>query len=547
MPRLQRILPSAEIPSQVPYGQASPAVFGAEAATIGESARFVQQATDQYEKVQGALTQEDMKLNLIETMSALKDEYAKREIDTRSRLGEGEADPNSPNSLARAGGLDPTQYHPVMVRNGQELLRKYESQLKYPDSVATFRAQALPFLTEQGIKARNRGFDLQQSGLEARDGMLLNKAANLAVTAPTEQERRAAFREGLDIIQSGINAGRYFGEAGASKLTGFLKSVDEGTARRDFRVPELSASVVERLLAGQFSVHMSATEQMNLGKTLQTQSDHDYQRSREAIDKWWKEQQQGFVRDKMQEAANKTLNLAQFEQDAKDWRLSREDYSAIRAELAKPAEEPASDRATLDFVISDTHSQYPRSTEKSLKAFHDAEKLNTRDWTAALDRLRETKEALLSKAESQRMQAYHDGLEDLRNRLGVPTLWEKLDPVQKKAWSLAQTAYRQRAWPLRQGAEAPSAVVEDIAPKYLGTMGSEARMDRERLIGLAREQGYSTPQQVETDFRAGRITEGRRNSLLNLFNEIKAKMKLEQQGQAPATQSRAEQFGRPNP
>jgi len=546
MPSLIRIQPQETIPGRIPYGQASAASFGADYGALAQGAEHVQRSAvhvaQQFQQVQDALSKEDRKLNLIETMSALKDEYAARDIAVKSQLGQ-PADPQT----GQPAGLDPSQYHGSMQGVAQQLLQKYQTGLKYADTAAAFRDRALPFLTEQTIKARYEGFKLQQSMLEVRDGVLIDKAINQAVLAGSETEQRAAFGQALDIVRSGVESGRYSGEQGAAKLKGIMTSVDRGTAMRDFHNPDRTANVVDRLVTGTYSQHMSAEEQFTLARTLQTQADADQNRKDAAYEKWFKKGQQDFSTAMFLQATNKTLNLQQFQQDAVNWRLTGHDIEFVQREFSRPPDEGPSDPATLLRLESDTHSQYPRSTERNLQSLRDTGALNRKDYLANLDRLRETREGLQNRGESQQMQAYHDGLSDLQNRLGVPTMWEKLDPVQKKAWSVAQQEYRRRAWPLKQGAENPRAIVEEIAPRFLGTMGTDARMDKERALGMAQAQGYSTPEQVQTDRASGKLTQGKADNLMAIFREMQAKQDIEQQAAQGASQERAKKMGREKP
>src|SRR3990167_5949025 len=82
-------------------------------AALGQGLLDVSKGLTRIAKIEDALTQEDMKLNLVETLSTLKDDYARREIETRSRLGQPVA----------ARGLDPTKYHPEMAKTAQERKR----------------------------------------------------------------------------------------------------------------------------------------------------------------------------------------------------------------------------------------------------------------------------------------------------------------------------------------------------------------------------------------------------------------------------------------
>ena len=271
MPKLLRLPPQTGIPGSLPYAQASPAAFGAVAGAVEEGGAEVTRTSlallDQQTKIQQALTREDIKLNLAETMAALKDEYARRDIATRGRLGS--RDPNADPVDPANRPLEPSQYHGAMAQEAGRLLEMYQGRLKYPESVSQFRAQAIPFLSEQNIKARYEGFKLQNAMLETRDGLLLDQASNQAVTGGTAAERNTAVSAGLDLIRSGVESGRYSGEQGAGKLLGFLKSIDRGTARRDFADDALRENIRGRLMSGTYGTTLPAEEQMILGRTLQ--------------------------------------------------------------------------------------------------------------------------------------------------------------------------------------------------------------------------------------------------------------------------------------
>jgi len=450
-------------------------LIGQGEAALGQGLADVSAGFARLAKIEDALTQEDMKLNLVETLSALKDDYARREIDTRSRLGQ----------PVSARGLDSTDYHPEMAKAAQELLPLYESQLKYPASIAAFRAQALPYLTEQGIKARFEGFRLQQSDLETRDGILTEQLINRAVLAPTQDERAAAFGEALSIARSGVAAGRYTGEQGAARFKYILSAVERGTALRDFRIPERQSETVQALVTGRFSTYLSAEEQFTLGKTLQAQADQDYKATRDAIDKWWKEQKDVTVSDLFAQAGRKTLTMEALESARVEWQLSRVDYDAIKDELSKPAEEAASDSATLDRVDADVHSQFPRMTERQLLQWRQTGKLNRKDYLAAQDRLRETRESLLNRGDSLQMrhhsQAEQEGMADL----GIPLLFDKLEPTKEKARAafLRELRTRSNAY---GGQEDALVIKDEIIPRYKKLLDQDAQLTIEQTRKLLR-------------------------------------------------------------
>ena len=271
MPKLLRLPPQAGIPSSLPYAQASPGAFGAVYGAVEEAGAEVTRSSlaliDQQTRIQAALTREDIKLNLAETMAALKDEYARREIATRERLGS--RDPNADPADPANRPLEPSQYHGVMAQEAGRLLQSFQQRLKYPTSAGQFRAQAIPFLTDQMIKARYKGSELQNAMLETRAEVLLERNANEAVTASTEKGRTDALSRGLEIIYSGLAAGRY--DKGGPKLLDFLRKIDRGTARRDFANDDLRDNIRGRLMSGTYGTTLPAEEQMILGRTLQNE------------------------------------------------------------------------------------------------------------------------------------------------------------------------------------------------------------------------------------------------------------------------------------
>ena len=485
-------------------------LIGQGEAALGQGLADVSAGFARLAKIEDALTQEDMKLNLVETLSALKDDYARREIDTRSRLGQ----------PVSARGLDSTDYHPEMAKAAQELLPLYESQLKYPASIAAFRAHALPYLTEQGIKARFEGFRLQQSDLETRDGILTEQLINRAVLAPTQEERAAAFGDALNIARSGVAAGRYTGEQGAARFKYILSAVERGTALRDFRIPERQSETVQALVTGRFSTYLSAEEQFTLGKTLQAQADQDYKATRDAIDKWWKEQKDVTVSDLFAQAGRKTLTMEALESARVEWQLSRVDYDAIKDELAKPAEEAASDSATLDRVDADVHSQFPRMTERQLLQWRQTGKLNRKDYLAAQDRLRETRESLLNRGDSLQMrhhsQAEQEGMADL----GIPLFFDKLEPKKEKARAAFLRELRTRS--TAYGGQEDALVIKDeIIPRYKKLLDQDAQLTIEQTRKLLRPE-FPTPEALEAAFRARppQITKGEYEAQKRLFLDL---------------------------
>ena len=492
---------------------------------LGRGLLDVSKGFQRLAKIEDTLVQEDMKLNLVETLSALKDEYARREIDTRSRLGQ----------PITAGGLEPTAYQPEMAKTAQDLLPRYESQLKYPSSIGAFRAHALPYLTEQGIKARFEGFRLQQADLETRDGILTEQLINRAVLAPTQAERAGAFAQALDMARSGVASGRYTGEQGAAKFKYILSAVERGTALRDFRIPDRQSETVQKLVTGTFSTYLSAEEQFTLGKTLQAQADQEYKQTRDAIDKWFKDEQEATISDLFAQAGAKTLTVEALEAARLEWRLSRTDYAAIQHELVKPAEEPASDQATLDRIDGDVHSQFPKITEQQLLQLRQTGRLNRKDYLAAQDQLRQTRNGLLTRGETIQMrhhtQAEQEGMADL----GIPLLFDRLEPRKEKARAafLRELRTRSNAY---QGQEDALTIKDEIIPRYKKLLDQDAQLSIEQTRTLLK---FTTPANLEDAYRRRQITKGEYEAQRRLFLDLDTAVEIQRANERAAAERKA--------
>lgn len=461
-------------------------------------------------------------------------------------------------------GTPPDAYVSEVAKAYTEVGSQIATSMRYPEAQQQFMLGVRHVLVEKVTAAKWDAFHLQQAQIAVMDELLQSRDINQAVSGETETDRKMGLAQAIARVNERVAAKLYSPELGRTKMEKIFHDVQLGEIERDIRDPNLRPAVTDKLLRGGYE-YLTPEAQAAKAKTLQAQSDEEYKASRAMIDAWWKDTQAAQVRDFFQLAANKQLNLVEFEQQAKDWRLSREDYAAIRNEALKTEPDPPSDKATLDWATDQVHRRSPTITEAKLRSLRTGPGhagLNLTDYRELVDKLaaiRNTNESRALTAEGRTrsiaMTAYHDGLDDLRTRLGIPPLYEGMGTDVKQAWSLASQEYRRRAWPvLPDGspdphAEDPRLVVEQVAPVYLGMIGSGARADREKLIGRLKVMGYTTPEQVEADFRAKKITPGQRDNALNLFHEIQAKDALDRQSLEAAggvsTTERGKRLGRP--
>lgn len=510
------------------------------------------------------LTQEGLTTTAIalNAQRVLRSAAAKQEV--QMALDDFKAQAADREMELQRNGTPPDVYVSELTKAYTEVGSSIATGIRSPEAQRQFLFDMRHLLSEKLTAAKWDAHHLQQAQLTILDEVLQSRDINQAVAGETENDRRDALGRAMTRVNERVAAKLYTPEVGRAKMLKIFHDVQLGEIERDIRDPNLRAAITDRLLRGGYE-YLSPEAQAAKAKSLQDQSDQDYKALRASMEAWWKEQQAGAVRDKFQEAANKTLNLLEFEQWAKDWRVSREDYNAIRQEALKTEPDPPSDRATLEWATDQVHRRNPTITEAKLRSLRTGPGhagLNLTDYRELVDKLTTTRNTNESRAQTDdgrnrniTMSAYHDGLDDLRTRLGIPPLYEGMSTEQKQAWSLASQEYRRRTWPvLPDGrpdpqAENPRLVVEQVAPVYLGMMGSAARVAREKLIGRLKVMGYTTVDQVEADFRAGKITVGQRDNALNLFHEIKAKDDLDKAtldaaGGESATE-RARKLGRP--
>jgi hypothetical protein len=484
MPKLLRIEPQADIPSRVPYGQASAAEFGVDTSgAIAQGSQAVGgallQATDQYGKMYRALGNEDRKLNLLETLSALKDEYAARDIETKGQLGTS-VDP----ATGQTQGLDPVQYVPTMQGVQGQLLQKYEKLLKYPDTAAAFRAQALPFLTTEGIKARYEGLKLQTALIVTRDGMQIDRLVNQAVLAPTETEQRAAFGQALDIVREGVQSGRYSGDQGASKIKGILSAVDRGTAMRDFRNPDLRVSVIDRLVTGTFSKQMNAEEQYGLAHTMQTQFDAEQTRRENKAEKEAAKIVKDATAELYRQAQTKTkadgtpMTVSDIHAASRLLSLPRTEIEALTSALQKPLDESPSNPQILARVSADVHGMAPTISEAKLKGYLASGDLNLKDFNTLLEKRTSRMTHLQEHGQSQVMQQHSAAVQRLKAALGIPDIMpDNIDPSRLQAYDGALRELDSKSSAMPGGKDPPLSIVDDVIARWKPLVANQTTMD----------------------------------------------------------------------
>lgn len=494
-------------------------------AAIGENLMGVSRAFSQLGAVQAhaaaQLRKADAQAEYDETIGLVKREFAERDI------------------ALRQAGTDPDAYPQQLGAALDDLEQTAAQGMKYPESKALLKRGVNQFRTEKLITAQYDALRIKNGMVNIREGIQQQEDATAAVHGPTVAERQAAFARGLERGPTGLLQDRYTNEQAATMTKDFLRNVERGGARRDYDNPELRAGVVSTLVHGGYK-HMSLEEQRDLLQKWQAQGDQEYKDQRSAIDSWFKAQKDTTVSDLFARAGAKTLPLAELEEARQDWRLSRTDYDAIKTELTKPAEEPASNPAILNRLDADVFSQYPKTQERHLDALRQSGDLNRKDYLDRKNRLRETREGLQQRGESRQMRDHGQAEQMGRAELGIPTLFDKLDPNKEKAWGayLRELTDRSNAY---KGQEDPLAVATEIIPRYKRLLDQDAQMTIEQIRKTIK---YNTPQELEAARKT--ITPGEYQAQRKLFLDMDTASEI-QKANARAAAERKGASGKPGP
>jgi hypothetical protein len=515
----------AGVPAATPMArqEASASGYGIAARAFSGLAHTVATTGNELLRIQGALQAEDAKLDMQTRFNQLKLDFGLRESELRGSLampqpggvtattgpmlGQDEAAP------APTGQLQPKDYATVYAKEIDTLADASIKGLKYPGMERQYRAMIAGYVGTQKIEALNRGIKLQHEAMVLTDGLAAREEATAAVFG-TPEERAQAFAARTSRIRSFVETGIYSGEKGAAMMQEFLGQVERGEVSRDLRDPDRRPVIMDRLVSGGYK-HIPPAEQLSMARTEQDRYDTRARQAEVDARREFKEEQDVIVSDLYARAGDKSLTKAEFEQWRVRWRIGREDSAAILNELERVREEKEapSDPATLNRVTLDVHSQQPQMTEAQIKDLRAQVLLNRKDALAAMDRLRETRKALESKGESEGMRRHAQAEQELRAALGIPTLFDKLDPAKEKAWQLALPELRRRS-SMYGGKEDPLAVVESIRPRYQKMLGQDAALTEQQTGSLLR---FPNPAALDAARKAGQISDGEYTSQREIF------------------------------
>jgi hypothetical protein len=432
-------------------------------------------------QIQKHLEAEDAKLDMQEQAGQLKQAYLLREQQIRE-----------------TGQVDAKDYPQVMSGELDRMVRESTARLKYPQTARQYQIALQPFVTEQKVGALHQGIKLQHAQLDVVESDLQARDAQTAVFGATPEDRANAYERGLTRVFNRVNTGRT--TQGPAELKAFRGQIERGSVYRDYTNPALRGQVVDLLMSGGYP-NIPAAEQLQLAQTLHAKDEAERRRQDAEAEKQAKKNYDAEVSSLYARAADKSLTEDELREATRRLTLSREDQAALRTEMTRPVEDKPSDVPTLERVTADVHSMRPRMTESDLLSLRQQGLLSYKDWRAALDRRRETIEGLQVRGLTIGMQRHNQAEQELRAALGIPTIFDKLDPAKEKAWSLALPELRRRSSAFG-GSEDPLTVTEAIIPRYRQMLDAGAQLTADQAQKAA---GVSSGAELDALKASGRI------------------------------------------
>lgn len=531
--RLPRYVPQVDIPSSVPYGQASGAAFAAPYAAAAGGLDSVSRSLGQ---MYADFQREALKLQAAESavmrenlVGYVKDRYTGDELEAR---GAGE-EPEQYEARAR-GALDQhinTALEQVQDPLGKALVGKELAQWKQGQQAAI----------------RTQAFKMRIERTQAITGTLLDRDATEAIISTDPEVQRAAYARGIGRIRDLVATGVYSGEAGNAALLKFNEQVGDGTARLKFQNPAERPGVIAMLQAGKWP-GIPADKQMVLANTLMGQMDAQIRRDDAAAEKAFKKYREPEMTSLMQAAVEKAPDfMERLKRQVGPLGISDTEYQRLVHEYQSPVKDNPSDPATLDSVIIGTHSLYPTMSDQELDALKARRLLSRQDWKEAKDKANATRRHNLEYGQTRAHQQYVDADKLLRAELGIPQFAaiESLDPVTKRAYARGLRELQARADAFPGGTEAAGEVIKDIVPRLKIQIGSQAQETERELVQSLDVKYRPGPYTTETglaaiggamnrlskDFSAGKISKGQLDIqvdyLRRLHELVSQRMKLQ--------------------
>jgi len=180
------------------------------ARALASAASDLAKAGAQYNKINDALTKEEMKLDVEDKLMRVKDRLAEEDIKLREE------------------GVDPETLPETFRQRGQAAIAEVSGDLRYPASAAKFQGEANQLLTEGVIKQRYEGLKLKHARIGVLSEVQNAEDTNTAVFADDPAVRDAAIGRINKRIGSLVATGVWDQGKGASTTTKILEDISLG-------------------------------------------------------------------------------------------------------------------------------------------------------------------------------------------------------------------------------------------------------------------------------------------------------------------------------
>lgn len=530
MPRIPRLPEPGGGPSYQVGGALQPHAQAPNVVDVGAPFQAMAHALGQWARVNAVLTAEDERLDVEAKADAVKGAYAEAKLETEQQRFNTDA-PIHPD--ARADMLN---------QRMRTIINTAAGTLKYPNSAQKFYNKIEPWAANAMVDARYDALKQKKDEVFAGADLENTKLANDAVYGPSEMIRsqsQKALERNIDAL---LARGIYTGPQAAAEKAKHLTNIQKGVAGRDFEIADLRMGVVEDLVSTKserFNL-IPGPERLSLAKTMMERLEGE-ERKRDARAKELAEDIREDSKLQMAlEAEAGTLTDARLETVARGLRWKDTDLERIKAIMRRdPAEkEAASTPEILDRVLAATNRLKPTMTRAQIDALHDQFRrtgvgLNTKDWRAALNEIQGAEKFTYEQGKSDVRYRHAQAEQELDRLLGIPTLFDKLEPAKEQARARGYQELRRRSAAFG-GQEDPLRVIEEIAPRLQGSMDVSARGDVTKLRGMAAVQGFQSKDEVESAFRAGKINRGQRDNLMKIFMDVDEIIRLTPNAAEPA-------------
>ncbi len=215
------------------------------------------------------------------------------------------------------------------------------------------------------------------------------------------------------------------------------------------------------------------------------------------------------------------------------------DFERIRKEKPDtPSDGPTKTRA----ILLSRSAGVSQKDRDQLAEWFQSGALNSTDYTAADNEAQSTINRRTEKGESFESRRHAQAEQELRAKLGIPTIYDRLNPVKERVFAAALQELTDRSSYIGRGKEDPISAVREMMPRYQSLLLTDTELSLEQKAIAAR---YKTPRDLESAYRNGVIDkstyDAQRQVLLDVESVVRDLMKgtgATQSAPAPAATTR---------